>query len=86
MSCRHRSCQTEVQCKEACKCWVSLQCEDPPTPPPKKFRSAVLDEGEGEHSSDENVEEEEDENGQDYSNEKNNDGYQNAVSRTLFSC
>ena len=91
LSCHHRSCRTDVQCKEACKCWVSVECEDPP----KKFRSAMLDEGEGKHSSDENgeqeeeeddEEEEDEENGQDYSNEKTNEGYQNAVSRTLFLC
>ena len=83
MCCDHRSCQTDVQCKEACKCWVSLKCEDPP----KKFRSATLDEGHGENSSDSpELEEEEDVEGQDYSNEKTDAGYQNAVSVTLFSC
>ena len=59
-----------------------MQCEDPPL----KSRSAILDEGQGEHSPDTSEEQGEvDTEGQDYSNEKTDEGYQNAVSLTLFS-
>ena len=30
MTSSDRSCETDLQCKERCKCWVSLECEDPP--------------------------------------------------------
>ena len=30
MTSSDRTCETDLQCKERCKCWVSLECEDPP--------------------------------------------------------
>ena len=66
VSCHSRSCEVDVQCKEGCKCWVRVDCEDPPqTSTPGKL---------GEYSDYDSKEEEVEE---ESSNEK---GYQNAVS------
>ena len=101
LCCHPRSCQTDVQCKEACKCWVSLECEDPPKtmeevsakPARETADYAQNKEEEEVDEEDENYEEdvdekEEQEDVQDSSMEKTHvgEGYQNAVSITLFSC
>ena len=83
LCCHSRSCETDVQCKKGCKCWVRLDCEDPP----QTSRSAKLGEGNGEYSADSSQEEdeiEEEEDVQESSNEKNPEGYQNAVSTYNF--
>ena len=71
LCCHLRSCETDVQCKKGCKCWVRLDCEDPP----ETF---------SEYSADSSEEEEEEEDVQESSNEKNPEGYQNAVSTWNF--
>ena len=70
--CHLRSCETDVQCKKGCKCWVRLDCEDPP----ETFSEYSADSSEEEEDEEEDV--------QESSNEKNPEGYQNAVSTWNF--